>query len=173
MKSLLCSVAISAGLVAGTCGAAPAGSKADRKAQYDQAIELLAQDPAAAAAEMRRLADDEYLRAIDKLAYFHVKGLGVQSRQWRSDPALPKRSGPGKREIPHFAWEDPDLKRAAGGRISGAHTRSRTGYTWSRAHPCLGPCDRRISERAPAWMRDGITWFRLHDHGTELPNWRS
>ena len=28
---------------------------------------------------MRRLADDGYLRAIDKLAYFHVKGFGVQA----------------------------------------------------------------------------------------------
>jgi hypothetical protein len=48
------------------------------KQRYSQATKAQASDPSRAAAELRVLADEGYARAIDRLAYFHLKGIGVE-----------------------------------------------------------------------------------------------
>jgi hypothetical protein len=56
---------------------APVLTRNDTKAAYVDATSLAASDPAAAFAEMTRLAASGYDRALDRLAYFHLKGIGT------------------------------------------------------------------------------------------------
>ena len=77
MKTLLISISVLGLIAFGGARPSEAAGPADGKARYAQAIALLSQDPEAAALEMQRLAEDGYPRALDRLAYFHVKGTGV------------------------------------------------------------------------------------------------
>ena len=52
-------------------------SPSELRAAYENAVELSKIDPGAAFAAMDRLAEAGYPRAIDRLAYFHLKGIGT------------------------------------------------------------------------------------------------
>ena len=48
------------------------------KQRYDAAIDLVATDPEAGVQEMNLVAEEGYARAMDRMAYYYHKGIGVE-----------------------------------------------------------------------------------------------